>query len=78
VSDRTGFKLPCGPRDQIIRDLAATLSQVAGDPSRLPAMAQAARASVTSRFLWSAKAAQVREVYDWVLAGRQGDKPVFF
>lgn len=73
VNDRVGYKIPIGPRAGIVGDLRATLEQILDDPSALAAKSQAARDWVARTFTWSAKARQVREVYDWVLG--QGEKP---
>lgn len=78
VQRDTGFAVTCGTRQEIIRDFTARLRDVADDPSGLPQMARAGRARVQSHFLWSSKARQVAQVYDWVLDGKTTDKPVFF
>jgi hypothetical protein len=41
-------------------------------------MAQNAKARVDAYFLWSQKAAQVREVYDWTRAQSRSAKPDIF
>lgn len=68
VTDGTGFKLPMGPREEIIAGLRTKLSEITADPAALPAMGAAARARVEQYFTWARKAEQVRTVYDWVLA----------
>ncbi|WP_425097846.1 glycosyltransferase family 4 protein [Tropicibacter sp. S64] len=73
-----GVKVPCGSRQEIVRDFRAALQDLAGDPAALEQMAEAARARVQSHFLWSRKAEQVRHVYDWVLGGKAAPKPDFF
>ncbi|MFW2542721.1 glycosyltransferase family 4 protein [Primorskyibacter sp. 2E107] len=78
VQDGWGLKVPCGTREEITGHFARTLRALADDPSGLPAMAQAARARVASHFLWSRKAEQVAQVYDWVLNGKPGHGPQFF
>ena len=57
---------------------AAKLESLVNDPSGLPAMATAARDRVQSHFLWSQKARQVRQVYDWALNSETAQKPQFF
>ncbi|MFZ7090914.1 glycosyltransferase family 4 protein [Primorskyibacter sp. 2E233] len=78
VGPSVGLKVRCGTRAEITRDFAAALTALADDPSGLPAMSQAARDRVQSHFLWSQKARQIAQVYDWVLAGRSTPKPDFF
>lgn len=79
VGPQTGIKIPCGTRSEITRDFAAALHALADDPTGLPAMAEAARARVQTHFLWSRKAAQVMQVYEWLRNGRPaGSKPDFF
>ncbi len=77
VTPETGFAIPMGPKDQIISSLSALLDQIAQDPNALPGMGQAARARATQMFTWEAKAAQIAQVYDWVLAP-EGPRPEFF
>ncbi|WP_299918771.1 glycosyltransferase [uncultured Roseobacter sp.] len=69
VRAQTGYKVPIGSRAEIIARFGALLQQIVADPSPLPGLAAAARADVQARFTWEAKAAQVRRVYDAVLAG---------
>lgn len=75
VSQSTGLRLPMGSRAEIIDALRAALERLASDPSRIRAMGARARARVFRNFTWDAKAAQVLEVYRWVLHER--DKPDF-
>jgi len=75
VSPATGFAVPMGRREEIVSRFRATLERLAADPSVLRPMAQKARARILQKFTWSAKAAQVLEVYRWVLGQR--DKPDF-
>lgn len=72
----TGYKIPISSRDQIIADLRRQLEEIVADPGALPAMGARARSHVQANYTWSAKARQVREVYDWVL-GRRADRPDF-
>lgn len=76
VGPQTGFKLPIGSRVELIAALRDALARIADDPSDLAAMGDRGRDLVRSHFTWQAKAAQILEVYDWVL-GRRVEKPVF-
>ncbi|HSV13475.1 MAG TPA: glycosyltransferase family 4 protein, partial [Tepidisphaeraceae bacterium] len=75
VSPATGFRLPMGRRDEIIAALREQLEQLAAAPERIATIAARARDRVLRHFTWEAKAAQVHEVYRWVLNER--DKPDF-
>lgn len=76
VTGDTGFRIPLGPRAAIVAGMRAALEGVLADPSVLPGLAQAARDRVLRDFTWDAKARQVARVYDWILGGRAGAKPV--
>ena len=75
VSDTTGLKLPCGSRKEIIAGFKAELTRLAANPAKLKPIAMNAYAFVQDNFLWSRKAEQVAQVYDWVLSGARGEPP---
>ena len=75
ASPGTGFIVPLGERPQIVAALRRVLEQLVANPHPLPAMASRARRRVLDLFTWPAKAAQTREVYEWVLGRRE--KPDF-
>jgi glycosyltransferase involved in cell wall biosynthesis len=75
VSEGTGFALRMGPRDEVVRELRATLERLVADPSVIADMGARARERVLRSFTWPVKARQVVEVYRWVL-GQRG-KPDF-
>ena len=77
VTDATGFKVPIGPRADVIAGLAATLAHAAATPDIVAQKGAAARIRVESLFTWPRKAAQIAAVYDWVL-GRRAEKPDVF
>jgi glycosyltransferase involved in cell wall biosynthesis len=77
VDEATAFRLPLGAgRDDLRRALAERLGALARDRAPLPAMAEAGRRAVRERFTWAAKAGQIREVYDQVLADPTGSAPL--
>lgn len=78
VTAETGFKIPCGTRAEIVTGFRDTLTALADNPDQLQPKAQAAIAHVNSHFLWSRKAEQIREVYDWVAAKDLNKKPDAF
>lgn len=67
VSTATGYKVPIGTRPSIIAALQQVLTQLCADPSALADQSAACRWHVQQSFTWAAKAAQVRQIYDWVL-----------
>jgi glycosyltransferase involved in cell wall biosynthesis len=71
VSPRTGFALRMGPRAALVPQLRDALERLASDPSAIRPMGERARARVMRSFTWSAKAAQLMEVYRWVLGCRE-------
>ncbi|MCQ0971747.1 glycosyltransferase family 4 protein [Paracoccus sp. TK19116] len=69
VDETTGFKVPIGSREAIVAGLRETLTAIAADPARLPAMAQAAQQRVMRDFTWAAKAGQIEQVWQAVVTG---------
>lgn len=74
VTPGTGIKIPIGPRAAIIKGFRTALGQVVENPRMLDPMSLAARKRVHEYFTWPRKAAQVAEIYDWVL-GARGERP---
>jgi glycosyltransferase involved in cell wall biosynthesis len=66
VSEGSGFRIPIGPRKQIVRQLGAILAELAADPRRVDERSVAAMRRARRQFTWAAKAAQVVRVYRWV------------
>jgi glycosyltransferase involved in cell wall biosynthesis len=77
VTESTGCKIPLGRRDEIITRLRAELASLCEQPGRVTALSGAARARVHALFTWDRKAAQMAQIYAWVLRQRN-DKPEFF
>jgi glycosyltransferase involved in cell wall biosynthesis len=76
VTASTGYLLEMGNRSGIVDQLRSVLGKLAVDPGQLVPRRRAGIRRVRARFTWLAKAAQVLEVYRWVL-GRRADKPDF-
>lgn len=76
VTAKTGFKIPMGTPQNIIDRLQAQLKAICADPAQLVPMSQAARDTVQRHFTWSAKAKQLRQVYDWMLLNTQKPEPM--
>jgi glycosyltransferase involved in cell wall biosynthesis len=65
VSEGSGFRIPIGPREEIVGRMGAILSELAADPRRVDAKSAAAMRRARRQFTWAAKAAQVVRVYRW-------------
>ena len=78
VSPQTSYKIPIGPRADIIEGMKAALSEIIADPTVLREKSDAARARVEDIFIWPKKARQMETVYAWVLNGRSGLVPSVF
>jgi glycosyltransferase involved in cell wall biosynthesis len=70
VSPATGFAVPLGSRSDIVRRMREALQRLVDEPSLIRPMGGRARTRVLRSFTWDAKAAQVLEVYRWVLGLR--------
>ena len=74
VTPETGYRIPMGSRSEIVARLREILTEIVADPAEARRRGDRARIRAHSQFSWSAKAAQVRQVYDWV-TGRRATKP---
>ncbi len=70
-----GWTVPLGSRDDIIHGFRSRLSELASDKTPLKPAGMAGKARVEAHFTWARKAAQLSQIYDWVLEQRQA-KPV--
>ena len=75
VTSKTGLKIPCGSREDIVAGFRQVLTDLAARPDQLGPKAQAAIRRVNSHFLWSCKAYQIRQVYEWVTARDTQERP---
>lgn len=71
VTPDTGIKIPLGARAEIVKRFRQALEELVGDPAQLGPKSEAARTRVQGYFTWAKKAAQVAEVYNWVLTPDQ-------
>jgi glycosyltransferase involved in cell wall biosynthesis len=76
VTSECGVAIPLGSREAIVRALRQSLARLASDRGLARTLGARARERVLRHFTWDAKAAQVLEVYRWVL-GRRAEKPDF-
>jgi glycosyltransferase involved in cell wall biosynthesis len=63
-----GFKVPVGPREEIVTSVRGVIDRVLKDRSVLKEMGQRGRDRIQRLFTWEAKAAQTRRIYESVLA----------
>lgn len=75
VTNETGFRVPIGPREEIVRRFREVLTQLADSPGQVRSIGEKARQRVYHLFTWDMKARQVLDVYRWVTG--QGPKPDF-
>ncbi len=76
VKDGWGFKVPLGTRVQIIQGFEAELTRLAAEPDLVTAAGVQAKNRIAQLLTWERKAAQIEEVYHWVLG--RGEKPAPF
>ncbi len=76
VTDRTGYRVAIGPREQIVADFRAAIQKIVDDPASLEPMSHAAMQRVEQAFTWSAKAHQVAAVYAHA-TGQSSQRPDF-
>jgi glycosyltransferase involved in cell wall biosynthesis len=76
VNQAVGFKIPLAERKTMIETFRETVRSICDNPGRLNVMREAARERVSRLFTWDAKAEQILQIYDWVLAKDQS-KPDF-
>jgi glycosyltransferase involved in cell wall biosynthesis len=67
VQEGLGYKVPIGPRAEIVESFRSKLNEIAALPETLAPMGKRVREHVHEHFTWDAKARQIREIYDWVL-----------
>lgn len=77
VSPNSGFLVNMGTRQQIIERFRAILTQLAADPSLVDARSAPAMQRARELFSWDAKAAQVTQVYDWLMNRDHRPQPRF-
>ena len=74
VPPGTGYVLPMTTRDDIVSRLRQLLTELKQDPAQIHRAGELAQAHVREYYTWEAKAAQIHEVYRWVL-GHRSSKP---
>jgi glycosyltransferase involved in cell wall biosynthesis len=67
VDETTAFKIPLGPRGEIVSRLGRLLTDLTNDRAMLPSMAAKGQALIRDEFTWSRKAERILEIYKRVL-----------
>jgi glycosyltransferase involved in cell wall biosynthesis len=75
VTNKNGFLIPMGTRQQIIERLRHILGRLAEHPEEIDAKSEPAYRRAFEQFTWDAKAQQTLQVYEWVLG--RAEKPNF-
>lgn len=70
VDDKSGFRIPLGPPDQIVDAYQRIFQKMIDDPSILPPMQAACIERIRDHFSWDAKAKKILEVYRWAMGER--------
>jgi glycosyltransferase involved in cell wall biosynthesis len=68
VSNAAGIKVPAHSEDQIVRDIAAAMRNLAVDRSLRATMGEAGRQEVLTHFSWPEKCREISETYFQVLS----------
>jgi hypothetical protein len=67
VTEKTGFLIPMGGRDEIIERFRAVLAHLAQHPEEIEARSTAALRRAREVFTWDEKARRTCLVYQWLL-----------
>lgn len=76
VNSNSGFAIKIGPRAELVHEIEQLVQAIAAGEYDLQSMSAAGSDRVKKIYSWSAKAQQIRSVYDWV-ATREGALPNF-
>ncbi len=75
VTESTGFRVPIGPRDFVVREFRRIFEELAANPGLAREVGERARERVNRHFTWDVKARQIADVYRWVVG--KGERPNF-
>jgi starch synthase len=76
VTEKTGFLIPMGNRQQIIESFRTILTDLALNSQKIEEKSAAALRRAREQFTWESKALQTLEIYRWVLNPKL-PKPMF-
>jgi len=75
VTEKTGYSIPIGNRQEIIERLKSRLTDICSNPGQLAAMREAGIDRVQNYYTWEQKAKQDLKIYNWLL--NTGPRPDF-
>jgi glycosyltransferase involved in cell wall biosynthesis len=78
VDENTGIRVPFHDKQSLTDNLKQAISAAISDPHKLDEMGEAAKAKVTEKFTWSAKAKQIDAIYEAVLRGDKSFEDIRF
>jgi glycosyltransferase involved in cell wall biosynthesis len=78
VGTNRGLRVPVEDREQLITAFQMALEELVTDRQRLKNLADRAQRFAVERFPWKQKSKKTMAIYDWVLLGCRGPKPVFW
>jgi glycosyltransferase involved in cell wall biosynthesis len=78
VGTDRGVRVPVKNREQIINAFQIALEELVTNRQRLKDLADRAQRFAIQKFSWRQKSKETIAIYDWVLCGRRGQKPVFW
>ncbi len=67
VTEKTGWVLPMGSREEIVTSLAELLDKLLAAPEQIQAKSRAAVERCFTSFTWEAKARRMLDIYAWVM-----------
>jgi len=76
ITERTGFYVQPGTREQIVERFSKLLRRLCDSPEQVTSRSEPARLRARTYFTWEAKAKRVLQVYRWILSQTK-DKPTF-
>ena len=76
VPDATGIKIPLADPERLVNDMHNWFKELLANLDLLEGMRDSAQEYVYTNFTWEAKAAQILQIYKWVL-GHESEKPDF-
>jgi len=72
VTEETGFKIPAHDPDQVVREMAIAMTQLANDPTLRARLGLAGRQRVNELFNWETKGKRLVEVYAMIVSQQGG------
>jgi glycosyltransferase involved in cell wall biosynthesis len=71
----SGYCVPMGPRDELVRNFRSVLEQIVADPSQLAHKRESCLDRIGLFYTWERKTEQDILIYDWVTGN--GGRPEF-